>query len=89
MQTRLQAGALLLPRPGDNDLCNLAPAWKSATELLESNRQRTVAVSEIYDIWRQPPYGVKMACCRSWAQHSFCLSAGRWPSTGRASSRLV
>ena len=47
------------PKASGNDPCNLAPAWKSATELLESNRQRTVAVSEIYDVWRQPPYGVK------------------------------
>ena len=38
---------------------NLAPAWKAATELLESNRDRAVPVSEIYGIWREQPFGIK------------------------------
>ena len=47
------------PVPGDDDPCNLAPAWNAATDLLESNRDRTVPVAEIYDIWRAPQFGVK------------------------------
>jgi len=43
----------------DNDLRKLAPAWKAATDLLESNPRRTVPLSEIYDIWREPPFGIK------------------------------
>ena len=42
-----------------NDPCNLSPAWREATAFLESNKQRTVSVTEIYDIWRSPPLGIK------------------------------
>ena len=42
-----------------NDPCNLRPAWREATAFLESNKQRTVSVAEIYDIWRSPPLGIK------------------------------
>ncbi len=42
-----------------NDPCNLAPAWKAAAEALESNRRRTVPLAEIYDVWREPPFGIK------------------------------
>ena len=44
---------------GADDPCNLAPAWRAATELLESNRQRSVPVSEIYSVWRGQPFGIK------------------------------
>ena len=43
----------------DDDPRNLAPAWQAATEHLESNRNRTVPLAEIYDIWREPPFGIK------------------------------
>ena len=46
------------PTLGD-DPRNLAPAWKVAAEFLESNRHRTVPLTEIYGIWREPPYGIK------------------------------
>ena len=42
-----------------NDPCNLSPAWREAAAFLESNKQRTVSVAEIYDIWRGPPFGIK------------------------------
>lgn len=47
------------PTAGEYDPCNLAPAWQGATELLKSQANRTVAVSEIYDIWRSAPFGIK------------------------------
>ena len=47
------------PTCGTGDPCNLAPAWQAAIELLESNRDRTVPVSEIYEIWREQPFGIK------------------------------
>ena len=47
------------PSPGAWDPCNLAPAWNAAIELLESNRDRSVPVSEIYEIWREQPFGIK------------------------------
>ena len=37
----------------------MAPAWKEAEEFLKSKRHRTVPLSEIYGIWREPPFGIK------------------------------
>ena len=33
--------------------------WRAAEELLKNNADRTVAMPEIYDLWRRHPYGVK------------------------------
>ena len=46
------------PKPG-NDPCNLSPAWEEATRFLEANSHRAVSVAEVYDIWRQAPFGIK------------------------------
>ncbi len=54
-----QGWRFVAPTADGNDPCNLAPAWQAATEFLESNRQRTVSLVEIYDIWREPPFGIK------------------------------
>jgi len=48
-------------RPGqsDKDTCNLQPLWEAADSFLQHNKNKTVVVSEIYDVWRKQPYGVK------------------------------
>lgn len=46
-------------RPSDSDPCRLQPMWDAATRYVKSNESRTVPVSEIYEIWRDPPFGVK------------------------------
>ena len=46
------------PKPED-DLCNLLPAWEAATRLLEANSHRAVSIGEIYEVWRDPPFGIK------------------------------
>ena len=46
------------PTIGD-DPRNLAPAWKAAAEFLASTRHRTVPLAEIYEIWREPPFGIR------------------------------
>ena len=46
------------PRPED-DPCNLLPAWDAAARLLEANSNRAVSVEEIYEVWREPPFGIK------------------------------
>ena len=46
------------PHPGD-DPSRLTPAWRAAEELLRKNSHRTVPVAEIFDIWREPPFGIK------------------------------
>ena len=51
--------AFVAPTAGSNDPCNLTLAWQAATEILESNRHRTVPLAEIYDIWRKLPFGIK------------------------------
>ena len=54
-----QGWRFVAPACAGDDRYNLAPAWKAATELLESNRDRAVPVFEIYDIWREQPFGIK------------------------------
>ena len=43
----------------DGDPCNLAPMWEAALQYVKEHAGRTVAVSELLDLWRKPPYGVK------------------------------
>ena len=37
----------------------LAPLWSAALDYVKECDSRTVAVSEIFDLWRRPPFGVK------------------------------
>ena len=43
----------------DGDPCNLAPAWGAALRFLQDNAHRSVSVAEVYDIWRNSPFGIK------------------------------
>jgi len=47
------------PPQGEKDRCRLNPIWDAAAEHVRTHAHRTVAVSEIYDLWRKPPFGVK------------------------------
>ena len=47
------------PTVNDEDTRNLGPAWWAATRFLEDNAYRTISAVEIYDIWRQAPFGIK------------------------------
>ena len=71
-----QGWRFVAPTPGDSDPCNLAPAWRAATELLESNRHRGLPVSEIYQVWRGQPFGIKDGLLPVLAS-AFILSMGR------------
>ena len=42
-----------------HDPCNLLPAWETATRFLEAKSHRAVSVAEIYNIWREAPFGIK------------------------------
>jgi hypothetical protein len=44
------------PEDDERNLCHI---WRSAEDFLRSNFDRAVSMKEIYEIWRQPPYGVK------------------------------
>ena len=43
----------------DADTCTIGPLWKSALSHLREHTDRNVEVTEIYDLWRNEPYGVK------------------------------
>ncbi len=47
------------PRDVSEDHYNLAPTWRAATDFLEENAHRAVLLSEIYEIWSAPPFGIK------------------------------
>ena len=51
--------ALREPPRGKKDKGNLYPIWKVATDHLKKNKGRAVPVSELYDIWRKAPFGVR------------------------------
>ena len=47
------------PTKGGDDPCRLAPVWQKALDHVRENAGRTVPVSELFDEWREPPFGVK------------------------------
>ena len=47
------------PPKGKKDTSNLYPIWKEATDYLKKNNNRAVPVSELYNIWRKAPFGVR------------------------------
>ena len=49
----------LAPNPSEIDVHNLAPTWQAAKNCLKTNSYRAVLLSEIYNIWRQAPIGIK------------------------------
>ena len=48
------------PTTGGDDPCHLAPMWKRAFDYVQEHADRTVAVSELFDEWQKPPFGVKI-----------------------------
>ena len=42
-----------------DDPCFLAPMWEAALAHMKAHARRTVAVSELFDLWRKPPFGLK------------------------------
>ena len=47
------------PVAGKDDPCRLAPLWRKASDHVMDNADRIVPVSELFDEWRKPPFGVK------------------------------
>jgi len=47
------------PNKKGDDPCRLAPIWRMALDHVKKNAGRTVAVSELFEEWRKPPFGVK------------------------------
>lgn len=42
-----------------DDPCFLSPMWEASLAFLEEKAKRIVAVSELFDLWRKPPFGLK------------------------------
>ena len=47
------------PIESDDDPYCMVPIWLKARQIVEQNSDRTVPISELFDEWRKPPYGVK------------------------------
>ena len=47
------------PRSSKSDSHNLGPMWQAADDFLKKNMNRSVSLTEIYDIWRDVPFGIK------------------------------
>jgi hypothetical protein len=41
------------------DQNNLTPLWEAAADHLQQAKDRTVTVSELYELWGKPPFGLK------------------------------
>ena len=52
-------GCFVSPRTSDDDPRRLAPLWDTALEYLKKHANRTVPVSELFELWRKPPFGLK------------------------------
>ena len=55
----LDSWRFVAPDQNENDVHNLAPTWRTAKDCLRANSYRAVSLSEIYDIWRHAPLGIK------------------------------
>ncbi len=55
----MESWRFVAPEPGMSDPHKLGPAWNAAIKLLQTNSQRAVPVTEIYNVWRQAPFGIK------------------------------
>ena len=58
-QKTMDGWRFVAPDPKENDVHNLAPAWRAAKDCLKANSFRAVPLSEIYEIWREAPIGIK------------------------------
>ena len=55
----LDGWRFVAPDPNENDVHNLVSTWQAAKDCLKANSYRAVSLSEIYDIWRHAPLGIK------------------------------
>jgi hypothetical protein len=47
------------PQEGLADVFRLAPMWAAATEILQTSKGKSIALSDLYSTWRAAPFGVK------------------------------
>ncbi len=47
------------PVAGETDSSRLYPLWEAALTYVRRNADRPIGIAELFDLWRQPPYGAK------------------------------
>ncbi len=45
--------------PSGEDPANLLPIWKATKDFLKKRCNRNVQLTDVYDLWRAPPFGLK------------------------------
>jgi hypothetical protein len=45
--------------PSGSDAANLIPIWKATKDFLKKRGNRNVQLTDVYDLWRAPPFGLK------------------------------
>jgi hypothetical protein len=58
-QQKKDTWRFVAPVSGDADVFRLFPIWDAALRHVRQHAGRTIAISELFDVWRQPPFGVK------------------------------
>lgn len=49
----------VIPSAAEDDPAQLAPVWEATSEYLREHEDQAVFLSEIYDLWRARPFGMK------------------------------
>ena len=50
---------LVPPKNGSKDRGKLSPMWEAGLQFLQDQANRAVAMSELFDLWRKTPFGLK------------------------------
>ncbi|WP_181893066.1 ATP-binding protein [Falsiruegeria mediterranea] len=45
--------------PSGDDAANLLPIWKATIAFLKRNGSRNVQLTDVYELWKKPPFGLK------------------------------
>ena len=54
-----KSGRFVSPTTSNDDPRRLGPIWDAAFEYVKIHANRAVPVSELFELWRKPPFGVK------------------------------
>ena len=49
----------VIPGAAEDDPACLAPIWNATCAYLQDREDRSISLSEIYELWRAPPFGMK------------------------------
>ena len=47
------------PKGGASDKARLFPLWSETLKIIKSSSGQNIKISEIYDVWMRPPFGIK------------------------------